>query len=86
MDLLDDKKRNNIASYVISMWHIEDLMRANQFDLRKLDEQLIEPMDADEDARSEVRAWYADIIDRMKAQGLEQRGHLSEVEEVMMEL
>lgn len=86
MDLLDEKKRNNIASYVISMWHIEDLMRANQFDLRKLDEQLIEPMDADEDARSEVRAWYADIIDRMKAQGLEQRGHLSEVEEVMMEL
>jgi len=86
MGLLDEKKRNNIASYVISMWHIEDLMRANQFDLRKLEEQLIAPMEADEEARSEVRAWYADIVDRMKEQGLEKRGHLSEVEEVMSEL
>lgn len=86
MGLLDEKKRTNIASYVISMWHIEDLMRANQFDLRKLEEQLIAPMEADEDARAEVRAWYADIVDRMKEQGLETRGHLSEVEEVMNEL
>ena len=86
MGLLDEKKRTNIASYVISMWHIEDLMRANQFDLRKLEEQLIAPMEADEGARAEVRAWYADIVDRMKEQGLEKHGHLSEVEEVMSEL
>ncbi|HRH69903.1 MAG: DUF4924 family protein [Flavobacteriales bacterium] len=86
MGLLDEKKRNNIASYVISMWHIEDLMRANQFDLRKLEEQLIAPMEADEEARAEVRTWYAGIVERMKEQGLEKRGHLSEVEEVMNEL
>jgi len=86
MGLLDDKRRNNIASYVISMWHIEDLMRANSFDLRKLEEQMIAPMEADEAARAEVRAWYAGIIDRMKEQGLEKRGHLNEVEEVLTEL
>ncbi len=86
MGLLDEKKRNNIAGYVISMWHIEDLMRANRFDMGRLEEQLIAPMDADEEARAEVRGWYAGIIHRMKEQGLESRGHLSEVEEVMNEL
>ncbi len=86
MGLLDHKKQENIASYVISMWHIEDLMRANRFDLRVLDEQLIEGMDADDEAKAEVRAWYMDVIDRMKEEGLEKRGHLSEVEEVLNEL
>lgn len=86
MGLLDDKKNNNIASYVISMWHIEDLMRANDFDLRKLDEQLIAPMDLDPAGRAEVRAWYAGIIDRMKEQELERFGHLAEVTEVMTDL
>lgn len=86
MGLLDEKKQNNIAGYVISMWHIEDLMRAHGFDARKIDEQLIAPMDVDDATRSEVRAWYVDIIDRMRAEGLEKRGHLTEVEEVMNEL
>jgi Domain of unknown function (DUF4924) len=86
MGLLDEKKRDNIASYVISMWHVEDLMRANAFDLNKVEELLIAPMDADERSKEEVRAWYTGIIHRMKEQGLERRGHLSEVEEVINEL
>lgn len=86
MGLLDEKKRNNIASYVISMWHIEDLMRANDLDIAKVDELLIAPMDADEEAKQEVRDWYQDIILQMKEEGLEQQGHLSEVEEVINEL
>jgi hypothetical protein len=40
MGPLDDKKRENIAGYVISMWHVEDLMRANAFDLQKVEELL----------------------------------------------
>ena len=86
MDLLSRKKEENVAGYIISMWHIEDMMRANDFDMRKVEERLIEPMDADEDARTEVREWYADIITRMKAQGIERVGHLTEVEEAINEL
>ncbi|MEO8591376.1 MAG: DUF4924 family protein [Flavobacteriales bacterium] len=86
MDLLGRKKEDNIAGYVISMWHIEDLMRASNFDMRKVEQQLIEPMDADEETRSEVRAWYEGIITRMKEEGIERFGHLSEVEETLNEL
>ena len=86
MGLLDDKKRNNIAGYVISMWHVEDLMRANAFNLDKVEELLIAPMDADESTKADTRAWYSSIIQRMKLQGIELQGHLSEVEEVLNEL
>ncbi len=86
MDPLEGKKQENIAGYVISMWHIEDLMRAQRFDAKAIEEQLIEPMEADEETRDEVRDWYMGIMDRMKEEGLESSGHLSEVEEVMNEL
>jgi hypothetical protein len=86
MDPLEEKRQNNIASYVISMWHIEDLMRANRFDLRNVEEQLIRPMDADAAAKEEVRTWYTGIIHRMKEEGLERSGHLSEVEQVLTDL
>jgi len=86
MDLLGRKKEENIAGYVISMWHIEDLMRASDFDMNKVEERLIEPMEADEETRQEVREWYAGIMARMKEQGIERIGHLSEVEETLNEL
>ena len=40
MDLLGRKKEENIAGYVISMWHVEDLMRANDLDMRKVETAL----------------------------------------------
>lgn len=86
MDPLRQKKEENIAGYVISMWHIEDLMRAADLDMAKVEEALIAPIDADGEARAEIRAWYADIAERMRVEGIQRVGHLSEVEEVLNEL
>jgi len=86
MDPLAGKKQENIAGYIISMWHLEDLMRAHRFDLEAIEELLIAPMDADEEARSTMRAWYSDLVRRMRNERILERGHLSEVNEVMHEL
>ena len=86
MDLLDSKKQDNIAGYVISMWHIQDLMPACRFDIDAVERMLVAPIDADEESKAEVRDWYAGIMQRMLEQDLEQTGHLSEVQEVIDEL
>lgn len=86
MDPLDKRKEDNIAGYVISMWHVEDLMRAADLDMKKVEERLIAPMDTDEQGRADMRDWYADIIARMREEGIERVGHLAEVEEVLNEL
>ncbi|MBL0126121.1 MAG: DUF4924 family protein [Flavobacteriales bacterium] len=86
MDPLQKRREENIAGYVIGMWHLEDLMRAADLDMRKVEKQLIAPMEADEDTRIGMRDWYASIITSMREQGIERYGHLSEVEEVMTEL
>lgn len=86
MDPLAKKKQENIAAYVISMWHLEDLLRAERFDLKAIEAHMVEPMDADEKTKSAMLSWYAKMAKRMVDQGLQQRGHLSEVREVMHEL
>lgn len=86
MDPLRKRREENIAGYVIGMWHVEDLMRAAGLDMRKVEEQLIAPMDADEETRAGMRDWYAGIVARMHEEGIERVGHLGEVEEVMNEL
>lgn len=86
MDPLSQKKQDNIAGYVVSMWHLEDLLRAHRFDPTLIEEQLVAPMEVDEDARVAMLGWYTDMARRMQEQGVSERGHLSEVEEVMHEL
>jgi hypothetical protein len=86
MDLLANKKHDNAAGYVISMWHLEDLLRANELDLHRVVEQLVEPMEADPHTKAAVATWYAGVMDRMRAEDIVNRGHLAEVEEVVNEL
>ena len=86
MDLLGTKRREHAAGYVISMWHLEDLLRAYHLDLKAVEGILVKPMDTDPETTREVRAWYADLIRRMREEGIEERGHLDEVNEVLEEL
>lgn len=85
-DPLARRRQENIAGYVIAMWHLEDLLRANRFDPDAVEELLVAPMEGNEATRNEVRHWYQDMIARMQAEGIEHGGHLSEVMEVIDEL
>ncbi|HRH37022.1 MAG TPA: DUF4924 family protein [Flavobacteriales bacterium] len=86
MESLQERKIENVAGYIISMWHIEDLMRAADMDLEKVEERLIAPMEAGEEDRAKMRAWYSEVIQRMRDEGITRVGHLAEVEEAINEL
>lgn len=86
MDPFAKKKQENIAGYLISMWHVQDLLRAERFDLSAIEAHMVTPMDADQKVKTAMLAWYSALAERMQAQGVQKRGHLSEVAEVMMEL
>ena len=86
IDLLENKRHEHAAGYIVSMWHLEDLLRAHGLDLEAVSGLLVKPMDTDPETKRGVRAWYADLIRRMREEGIEQEGHLDEVKEVMEEL
>lgn len=69
-------KQDNIAEYLLYMWQIEDLLRANNLDIDKIDEQIISKYDQPEDVKKQIRDWYEGLIDMMRREGIKERGHL----------
>jgi hypothetical protein len=80
------KKEENIAEYVLYMWQIEDVIRACQLDLAKIEKTVISQQELKEDQKEALRAWYKDLCNKMKLQKIEQSGHLRQVNEVVEEL
>lgn len=78
--------KNNIAEHVIYMFQIEGLIRANNLDKDVLINSLIKPQISDESLLAKYDQWYSKLIAQMKREGLEKSGHLSEINEILMEL
>lgn len=71
------KKRENIAEYLLYMWQIEDLIRANGLDIDRIQANIIDKYtDLDEKQRKEMREWYESLIDMMRSEGVAEKGHL----------
>ena len=69
-------KQKNIAEYLLYMWQIEDLIRANGFDMEKIRETIIEPYPIPDEQKKELSQWYADLIQMMRDEGVAEKGHL----------
>lgn len=70
MYIASQKRKENIAEYLIYMWHIEDMIRANGLDIQQVAKNVIEPMGLDEARRKELTEWYESLIDMMRTEGL----------------
>ncbi|MCH5238057.1 MAG: DUF4924 family protein [Muribaculaceae bacterium] len=71
------KKKENIAEYLLYMWQIEDLIRANSLDIDKIQSNIIDKYtDLSESQRKDMRDWYESLIDMMRREDVTQKGHL----------
>lgn len=86
MRIAEKKREENIVEFILYMWQIESLIRANDMDLQQINEKLIKPQIKDPKERKAYLDWYRDLILKMKAQGIEQTGHLAELNDLTMEL
>jgi len=85
MSLAAKKLRENISEYIIFLWQMEDLLRAVHFDANALDE-FIQSYAPDAKSRESERSWFAELTSSMRRDGVEQRGHVSEIHELIFEL
>ncbi len=69
------KKETNIAEYILYMWQIEDIIRSYQFDIDKIEINIVDKYPQDAATKKEIKAWYVSLIDIMKKEGLEEKGH-----------
>ena len=81
-----EKKKSNIAEYILYMWQIEDMLRAMGMDMQKVDEHVVAGFQANEKTRQEIHDWYDNLIAMMKQEKVEQRGHIQALKNTMNEL
>jgi hypothetical protein len=82
MIIAEQKRKENIAEYLIYMYQVEDLVRANGFDPAKIDQVIISQFDAPYDVKREMLEWYKGLIDRLKSEGKQKQGHMEFLREI----
>lgn len=76
MIIAQEKKTTNLAEYILYMWQVEDIIRAYQFNIDKIEENIIKQFGQPKDKQSEIKAWYENLIEMMKIEKVEEMGHL----------
>lgn len=69
-------RKKNIAEYLLYMWQIEDLLRANELSIEKITSSIIEPYNLPDEQRKELQYWYENLIEMMNTEGVKEKGHL----------
>lgn len=86
MIIASQKRKENIAEYLLYMWQIEDIIRANDLDIEKIEHNVIDRFNLSEAQRNEMVQWYESLIDMMRREGVEKSGHLQLNKNVIIQL
>lgn len=86
MIIAQQKRKENIAEYLLYMWQIEDILRAYKLNIDIIEENLISQYDIDEEKRHEIKDWYESLIKMMELENVKQSGHLQINKNVIIRL
>lgn len=86
MYIAQSKRKDNIAEYILYLWQLEDLLRALQFSPEAVYSQLVQPRDAEPVKQQELLIWYMDIVNLLREEGKEEKGHLDHTMHLIADL
>ena len=69
-------RKKNIAEYLLYMWQVEDLLRANDLSIEKVKSSLVESYNLAEEQKKELTEWYENLIEMMNIEDVKENGHL----------
>lgn len=79
-------RKSNIAEYLLYMWQIEDLLRAKELDVDKIEKDIIEQFDQTDEVKSEIKGWYESLVEMMLIEGIKKEGHLAINKNIIVQL
>jgi hypothetical protein len=80
MIIAEQKRKENIAEYLLYMYQVEDMIRANKLDLDGIEATLISKFEVSYEVKREMREWYKTLVTMMQDERKEVSGHLSILE------
>ena len=76
MIIATQKRKENIVEYILYMWQVEDLIRANKLDMNLIEANIVSQYDGDSATIDSIRAWWENLTEMMRNEKLEKSGHL----------
>jgi len=86
MIIAQQKRKENIAEYLLYLWQVEDLLRACKLDIDTVDKAVISRYEVDEKTRHEIKEWYESLIQMMEMEHVTERGHMRICHNVLIRL
>ena len=77
MIIAQEKRKSNIAEFILYMWQVEDLIRSLQFDIHRIDETVIRKFSLPDETITEIRTWYSNLVTLMIEERIQQKGHIT---------
>ena len=84
MIIARQKRKENIAEYLLYMWQMEDLIRAYGCSLTRIRREYIDSFDYTDQQKDEEEDWFGDLIRMMNQEGKREKGHLA-INEVLLQ-
>lgn len=75
MFIAKEKRKDNIAEYILYLWQLEDLLRTLSLDEAKIKAVLVDPTSLPTDKKEQAFYWYMGIVSLIKDEGKEASGH-----------
>lgn len=86
MIIAKQKKKENIAEYILYMWQVEDLIRAYNLNMDQINKNIVERFNQPAPVKKEISDWYAGLVDLMQEEGKKESGHLQFIQNTINEL
>ena len=86
MLIAQQKRKENIAEYLLYMWQVEDLLRACDLDDDRIEQLLVSRFASLTPDIVPIRQWYLELRDMMLTEGKRQSGHLQVNQLVLSQL
>ncbi len=86
MFIASQKRKENIAEYLLYMWQIEDLIRANELDIDRITTNVVDRFGLSEEQRKQMIEWYESLIDMMRREDVVKSGHLQLNKNIILQL
>ena len=86
MYIAEEKRKNNIAEYLIYMFQVEDSIRSMNFDIEKIETHIIVKYNLSYSDKRDIREWYLSLIGILRENNLLKSGHNPLLRNIMSEL
>ena len=87
MIIAQKRRKENIVEYLLYMWQVEDLIRANNLSMDAINKNVVSQYGiADETLLKEVCEWWDNLVEMMKNEKKEERGHLQVTQGLMNDI